>query len=80
MQMAEILTDITEGRAKPQDIDLLLELGEGLKLGSLCAFGRTAPQPVISGIERFREEYEAHVKHKQCPAKICEQANSPPAA
>jgi len=70
-QMLEILTDITEGRGKPDDLDLLLELGEGAKLGSLCALGRTAPNPVLTTIQNFREEYEAHIKRKQCPAKVC---------
>jgi NADH-quinone oxidoreductase subunit F len=70
-QMLEILTDITEGRSKPEDLDLLLELGEGAKLGSLCALGRTAPNPVLTTIGNFREEYEAHIKRKQCPAKVC---------
>jgi NADH:ubiquinone oxidoreductase subunit F (NADH-binding) len=70
-QMLEILTDITEGRGKPEDLDLLLELGEGAKLGSLCALGRTAPNPVLTTIQNFREEYEAHIKRKQCPAKVC---------
>ena len=71
-QMLGILTDITEGRGKPEDIDLLLELGEGMKLGSLCALGKTAPNPVLTTIQNFREEYEAHIKKKQCPAGICQ--------
>jgi NADH-quinone oxidoreductase subunit F/NADP-reducing hydrogenase subunit HndC len=72
VQMLEFLTDITEGRAKPKDIDLLLELSEGVKLGSLCALGVTAPNPVQTTIRYFREEYEAHIKRKQCPARVCE--------
>jgi NADH:ubiquinone oxidoreductase subunit F (NADH-binding) len=72
MQMAEILTDISEGRGRPHDIDLLLKLGEGMKLGAFCALGRTAPNPVLTTLRDFREEYEAHVKEKQCPAKVCE--------
>ena len=71
VQMLEFLTDITEGRGKPKDIDLLLELSEGIKLGSLCALGGTAPNPVQTTIRYFRDEYEAHVKRKQCPAKVC---------
>jgi NADH-quinone oxidoreductase subunit F len=71
VQMLEFLTDITEGRGKPKDIDLLLELSEGVKLGSLCALGGTAPNPVRTTIRYFREEYEAHIKRKQCPAKVC---------
>jgi NAD-dependent dihydropyrimidine dehydrogenase PreA subunit len=72
MQMLEILTDITEGRGKSEDIDLLLELGEGVKLGSLCALGGTAPNPVLTTIRYFREEYEAHTNRKRCPAKVCQ--------
>jgi len=71
MQMLEILTDITEGRGKPEDIDLLLELGEAIKLGSLCALGGTAPNPVLTTIKYFREEYEAHINEKRCPARVC---------
>ncbi len=70
-QMLEILTDITEGKGKPDDIELLLELGDGLKVGALCALGKTAPNPVLTTIRHFREEYEAHVKRKRCPAKRC---------
>ncbi len=71
MQMAEILTDITEGRGKTHDIDLLLELGEGLKLGAQCDLGRTAPSPVLTAIRYFREEVEAHIKDRKCPARVC---------
>jgi NADH-quinone oxidoreductase subunit F len=71
VQMLEFLTDITEGRGKPKDIDLLLELSNGIKLGSLCALGGTAPNPVQTTIRYFREEYEEHIKKRQCPAKVC---------
>jgi NADH:ubiquinone oxidoreductase subunit F (NADH-binding) len=71
MQMLEILTDITEGRGKPEDIDLLLELGEAIKLGSLCALGGTCPNPVLTTIRYFREEYEAHINEKMCPSRAC---------
>ncbi len=71
MQMTEILTDITEGRGKAQDIDLLLELGEGLKLGSQCDLGRTAPNPVLTAIRYFREELEAHIKDRKCQTRVC---------
>ena len=71
MQMAEILTDITEGRGKTHDIDLLLELGEGLKLGAQCDLGRTAPNPVLTAIRYFREELEAHIKERRCQARVC---------
>jgi NADH:ubiquinone oxidoreductase subunit F (NADH-binding) len=71
MQMAEILTDITEGRGKTHDIDVLLELGEGLKLGCQCDLGRTAPNPVLTAIRYFREELEAHIKDRKCQARVC---------
>jgi NADH:ubiquinone oxidoreductase subunit F (NADH-binding) len=71
MQMAEILMDITEGRGKTHDIDLLLELGEGLKSGAQCDLGRTAPNPVLTAIRYFREELEAHIKERRCQARVC---------
>jgi NADH-quinone oxidoreductase subunit F len=71
MQMLEILTDITEGKGKSGDIDLLLELAEGINFGSLCALGGTAPNPVLTTIRYFRDEYEIHINEKQCPAKVC---------
>ncbi len=71
MQMAEILADITEGRGKAHDIDLLLELGEGLKLGAQCDLGRTAAYPALTAIRYFREELEAHIKDRKCQARVC---------
>jgi len=71
MQMAEILTDITEGRGKAHDIDLLLELGEGLMLGAQCDLGRTAANPALTAIRHFREELEAHIKDKKCQTRVC---------
>ena len=71
MQMAEILTDMTEGRGKTHDIDLLAELGEGLKLGAQCDLGKAAPDPVLTVIRYFREELEAHIKESRCPARVC---------
>jgi len=70
-RMLDILTDITEGRAKEGDIELLQELGSLLKEASLCALGGTAPNPVLSTIRYFRDEYEAHIKEKRCPAGVC---------
>ena len=70
-QMLEILTDITVGKGQPEDIDLLLELGEGIKAGALCGYGKAAPNPVLTTIKHFREEYEAHIKRKRCPALVC---------
>jgi NADH-quinone oxidoreductase subunit F len=72
-QMLSILEDITKGKGAPEDIDLLLELAQGIKLGSLCGLGKTAPNPVLTTIRYFRDEYEAHVKRKQCPAVVCKE-------
>ncbi len=72
-QMLTILEDITEGRGTPEDIDLLEELGEAVKAGSLCGLGQTAPNPVLTTLRYFREEYEAHVFGKACPAKQCKE-------
>ena len=70
-QMLDTLVRITEGKGEPEDIDSLLELGEAVKAGSLCALGGTAPNPVLSTIRYFRAEYEAHVVDKRCPAGVC---------
>jgi NAD-dependent dihydropyrimidine dehydrogenase PreA subunit len=70
-QMLDILEDIVHGNGREGDIDLLLELGQAVKDGSLCALGGTAPNPVLTTIRYFRDEYEAHVKEKRCPARAC---------
>jgi NADH-quinone oxidoreductase subunit F len=70
-QMREILTGITEGRGKKGDIELLEELSATLVDAALCALGTTAPNPVLSTIRYFRDEYEAHIKEKRCPAGVC---------
>jgi NADH-quinone oxidoreductase subunit F/NADP-reducing hydrogenase subunit HndC len=70
-QMLDILEDITQGKGSPEDIDLLVEMGEGVKTGSLCGLGQTAPNPVLTTIRYFRDEYEAHINEKRCPAKVC---------
>jgi NADH-quinone oxidoreductase subunit F/NADP-reducing hydrogenase subunit HndC len=70
-QMLTILEDIVEGRGKPGDIELLEELSGGVKGGSLCGLGQTAPNPVMSTLRYFRDEYEAHIYENKCPAKTC---------
>ena len=70
-QMLDILEDITQGRGKSEDIELLAEIGEAVKATSLCGLGQTAPNPVLTTIRYFREEYEAHIIEKRCPAKVC---------
>ena len=70
-RLLEILTRITEGDGRAGDIELLQELAEDVRDSSLCGLGMSAPNPVISTIKYFRHEYEAHIKHKKCPAKVC---------
>jgi NADH-quinone oxidoreductase subunit F len=70
-RMLEILTRITEGNGKEGDIELLEELSQQIKDGSLCGLGQTAPNPVLTTIKYFRDEYEAHIHDKRCPAKNC---------
>ena len=69
--MGEILTKITEGKGKEQDIELLEELGAVVKDASLCGLGQTAPNPLLSTLKYFKDEYLAHIKDKKCPAKVC---------
>lgn len=70
-RMLEILERITEGQGKPNDIEKLESLSQYIKQGSLCGLGQTAPNPVLTTIQYFREEYEAHINEKKCPAKSC---------
>jgi NADH:ubiquinone oxidoreductase subunit F (NADH-binding)/ferredoxin len=70
-QMLEILKRITSGQGIPEDIDLLLSLAEGIKAGSLCGLGQTSPNPILTTLRYFRDEYEAHIKEHHCPAKVC---------
>ena len=70
-QMDKILTNITEGRGKEGDIETLEELSEVAMEASLCALGKSAPNPFLSTLRYFRHEYEAHIKQKCCPALYC---------
>ncbi len=70
-RMLEILERITLGEGKEGDIELLQDLGQKIKESSLCGLGQTAPNPVLTTIKYFREEYEAHIKEKRCPAHSC---------
>jgi NADH-quinone oxidoreductase subunit F len=70
-RMHEILTRITEGNGKMEDIDLLEQIGTTLNATALCGLGQTAPNPVLSTIRYFRDEYIAHIRDKKCPAKVC---------
>ena len=70
-RMLEILTDITEGRGQEGDIELLEEMGKTIIDSSLCGLGGTAPNPVLTTIRYFMEEYDQHIKYKRCPAMVC---------
>jgi NAD-dependent dihydropyrimidine dehydrogenase PreA subunit len=72
-QMGEILNRICDGKGKEEDIKLLEDLSQVMLDTSLCGLGLTAPNPVLSTIQYFRNEYEAHIKEKQCPAKVCKE-------
>jgi NADH:ubiquinone oxidoreductase subunit F (NADH-binding)/(2Fe-2S) ferredoxin/ferredoxin len=72
-QMLKILNRICEGNGREGDIELLEEIGKTVQDFSLCALGKTAPNPVLSTIRYFRDEYEAHIKEKRCPALACKE-------
>ena len=69
--MRVILDRITQGEGREDDIDTLEWMGQAIADGSLCALGGSAPSPVLSTIRYFRDEYEAHIKEKRCPAGVC---------
>ena len=69
--MLRLLTDICEGRGQLSDLDLLEELCHTLADSSLCALGKSAPNPVLTTLKYFREEYEAHIREHRCPAGVC---------
>ncbi len=70
-QMLQILEDIVSGKGKEGDIELLTNLAEDIQVGSLCGLGKTAPNTVLTTLRYFREEYEAHIREKCCPALVC---------
>ena len=77
-RLLEIVTDITEGRGKMSDIDLLRELGTVVKEASMCGLGQTSPNSVLSTLRYFLDEYEQHIKYKRCPAVVCKEIISSP--
>jgi NADH-quinone oxidoreductase subunit F len=72
-RMSQILDDITSGRGKDGDIELLEEMSSVLIDGALCGLGSTAPNPVLSTLKYFRDEYIAHIRDKECPAGVCKE-------
>ncbi len=72
-QLVEILTRICEGKGEESDIGKLRSLAEDIKAGSLCALGQTAPNPVLTTLEYFEDEYWAHIREKRCPAGVCKE-------
>jgi NADP-reducing hydrogenase subunit HndC len=70
-RMKEILDDICAGKGKEGDVELLEKIATGVADGSLCALGGSAPNPVLSTIKYFRNEYDAHIKEHRCPAGVC---------
>ena len=75
--MHGLLKKITEGAATTNDLDQLEQLCELLKYTSLCGLGQTAPNPVISTLKFFRDEYLAHIVEKRCPANVCKIRTTP---
>jgi len=74
--MHEILDRITKGEGTEEDIDLLEDLAKSIKDSALCGLGNTAPNPVLTTLRYFRDEYEAHIKEKRCPAHVCKELNT----
>jgi len=70
-KMLEIVTAVSKGEATMEDLDQLVSLAEDVKAGSLCGLGQTAPNPALSTVRYFRDEYEAHILRKECPARVC---------
>ena len=71
LQLALMLSDITEGMGKKEDVEVLEEFGEGMKEGAFCNFGRNAANPVLTTIKYFKDEYIEHIINHNCPAKVC---------
>ncbi|MBU0701088.1 NADH-quinone oxidoreductase subunit NuoF [bacterium] len=72
-QMHNILSEICSGNGKESDLDLLMEIGETITAAALCGLGTTAPNPVMSTLRYFRDEYESHIKDKRCPSGACKE-------
>jgi NADH-quinone oxidoreductase subunit F len=77
-QMHDILVRITEGRGEEEDLDQLESLGNSIRAASLCGLGQAAPNPVLSTLRHFRDEYIEHIKNKRCPSLVCKEIVSSP--
>jgi NADH-quinone oxidoreductase subunit F len=77
-RMLEIVTNICEGNGKEEDLQILQELGELVKDASMCGLGQTAPNPLLSTLQYFHDEYVQHIKYKRCPAAVCKEIISSP--
>jgi NADH-quinone oxidoreductase subunit F len=71
-QMLQILTRITQGKGRDGDLDILLQIAKTVKETSLCGLGQTCPNPVLTTLNYFRDEYKAHIEEKKCPAAVCD--------
>jgi len=72
-RMRQIFDDITRGKGREDDLEILTELSQHLQDSSLCQLGASAPNPVLTMIRYFKDEYEAHIKNKKCPAGVCKE-------
>ena len=70
-RLLELLNKITDGKGTMEDLDKITELAEFIKSNSLCGLGQTAPNPVLSTLRYFRDEYVEHIVNKRCPAGVC---------
>ncbi len=77
-RLLEIMERVTTGQGKESDLELLETLSTSIKVTSLCGLGQTAPNPVLSTLKYFREEFEAHISDKKCPAKVCKELITTP--
>jgi NADH-quinone oxidoreductase subunit F len=71
--MVNVLDRITQGKGKEGDIEFLKSIADNVQLASLCGLGQTAPNPVLTTLRYFHDEYEAHIKEKRCPALVCKE-------
>jgi len=72
-QMLEVLDDVVLGKGKMEDLEMLIELAEDVKIGSLCGLGKTAPNPVLTALRYFKDEYEVHINEGRCPSLMCQE-------